>query len=238
MVTETKTKTAVAKATKETFDLALARYPLDEVGEIMADMMGGESIGAFGLPTMTVPGGGATVWRMPETDDEPYAETVEGVVLSFSASRAYYAAAYGEGESDGMPDCYSPDNVVGIGNPGGECEKCPLNEWGSAGSGGGKACKERRLVYILREGSLVPMVIQVPSASLRPWRAYILSMLDHGGVRFANTTRFGLTVARSGNRSYSQITFSRGKPLTNEQAMMAREYATQLIQALDEPVEQ
>lgn len=222
------TKTTAIATTDTPFDLALERYSLDEIGQIMHDMMGGEPIDAFSLPTLTVPGGGATVWRMPETDAEPYAEIVEGVVLSFGASRAYYAHEYGEGDDDPTPNCYSSDNIVGIGDPGGECASCKLNEWGSARSGGGKACKERRLVYILREGSILPLVVQVPAASLRPWRHYILSMMDHGGARCANTTRFGLTVARSGSRSYSQITFRRGRPLTTEQTLMAREYAAQL----------
>jgi len=227
------TGTAITK--KEDFSLELTQFAERgvDVGSAIADMLGGEDVDSTMLPSLTVPGAGSTIWEMPENDDETHSPEVEGIIIHWVATRAFYTSNYGEGDGDGAPDCFSPDSITGFGNPGGECKTCPMNEWGSASQGNGKACKERRMIYILRENSLVPMVVQAPSASLKAFRTYVLAMLDRGGAKFGHTTRFGLRAARAGNRTYSQITFGRGRKLSNEQAQLVRAYAEMVIPAIE-----
>ena len=39
------------------------------------------------------------------------------------------------------------------------CASCPMNKWGSAGDGRkGKACREKRLLLVLRDGEALPVV--------------------------------------------------------------------------------
>jgi len=224
------TETAITK--KEEFGLALTQYDPNDIGAQIAEMLGGEEVDGNLLPTLTVPGAGSTIWEMPETDDAPHAAEVEGVIIHWAATRAYYTNEYGD-DDNSTPDCFSRNSFIGIGNPGGECKVCPMNEWNSARTGGGKACKERRMVYILRENSLVPIIIQIPSASIRAFKAYILSMLDRGGAKFANTTRFGLRSAKAGNRTYSQITLTHGRKLPTEHAQIIRAYKDTVIPAIE-----
>jgi len=219
----------VAKNQQE-FELALDDFGAD-IGSEVAEMLGGESFAGYDLPKLTVPGAGSTVWEMPETDDQPHAAEIEGVILHWSTTRAYHAAEYGD--DDSTPDCISIDGMTGVGDPGGACESCRMNEWGSSRNGSGKACGERRMIYILRENSLVPMVVQVPAASLKAWRYYILAMLDRGGAKYTNTTCFALRAAKAGNRTYTQIVFRPGRRLTAEQTQRVREYATQIIAVVE-----
>ena len=51
---------------------------------------------------------------------------------------------------------FSFDGVTGIGNPGGNCQNCPYNKFGS-GEGQSKLCKNKRMLYMLREGELFPI---------------------------------------------------------------------------------
>ncbi len=48
-----------------------------------------------------------------------------------------------------------------------ECATCPMNKWGSAANGGkGKACREKRLLLVLRDGEALPVVVVAPPTSL------------------------------------------------------------------------
>ncbi|POB10115.1 hypothetical protein [Sulfobacillus sp. hq2] len=48
-----------------------------------------------------------------------------------------------------------------------ECASCPMNRWGTAANGGkGKACREKRLLLVLRDGEALPVVVVAPPTSL------------------------------------------------------------------------
>ncbi len=48
-----------------------------------------------------------------------------------------------------------------------ECATCPMNKWGSAGDGRkGKACREKRLLLVLRDGEAIPVVVVAPPTSI------------------------------------------------------------------------
>ena len=86
-----------------------------------------------------IPSGGVTVFEIPSMDSDE-AESVKefsGVILHQHALNMYYNSKYTGGSNP--PDCGSYDGVTGIGEPGGNCKKCPLNQYGS-GDNGGKAC--------------------------------------------------------------------------------------------------
>lgn len=62
----------------------------------------------------------------------------------------------------------------------GKCEGCPLNEWGSAAKGRGKACKNLRRLALLPEDALEHGIdeaqvafLKVPVMSVRNWATYV-----------------------------------------------------------------
>lgn len=47
------------------------------------------------------------------------------------------------------------------------CTDCPMNKWGTATNGGkGKACREKRLLLVLRDGEDLPVVVIAPPTSI------------------------------------------------------------------------
>ena len=112
-----------------------------------------------------IPAGGSTAFEIPGDGDEmEMAKEVKGVILLHHPAYAYYTEKYSGGSNP--PDCGSFNGIQGTGNPGGACASCPYNQFGS-GEGQSKACKNRRMLYILMENELFPMVLSLPTGSLK-----------------------------------------------------------------------
>lgn len=177
---------------------ALAGNGADVLATIQQNM-GGEEISPFDLTRIKVPAGGTTSWVIEDIDGEQTAKALEGVIVHIARRRAYWPDA---NPSSTPPQCSSLDCVTGIGTPGGECEKCPLNQFGSAAKpdgsqGAGKACKETKLLFLLRDGAHLPDVVACPPASLGPLRKFQLSLGSKGLTYFSVVTRLELEKAQS-----------------------------------------
>jgi len=86
-------------------------------------------------------------------------------------------------------------------------------------------------VYILREGELFPLLLSLPTGSLKAFTKYIKTQLSKGRKSNAVVTRFGIKkVTNAGGIAYSQATFSFYRELSPE------EHA--LIQSLSEQMKQ
>lgn len=46
------------------------------------------------------------------------------------------------------------------------CAECPMNRWGSASGSRGKACREKRLLLVLRDQEDIPIVVIAPPTSI------------------------------------------------------------------------
>ena len=164
-----------------------------------------------------IPAGGTTVFEIPgENPDSP--ETVKefsAVILHHHPLNAYYTNKYTGGSNP--PDCGSFDGVTGIGSPGGECAKCPYNRFGS-GENGAKACKNRRRIYLLREGEIFPLILSLPTGSLKDFTRYIMRLLSKGKKSNSVVTKFTLKKATNNSGiAYSQAQFSVDRDLTGEE---------------------
>ena len=170
-----------------------------------------------------IPSAGSTVFELPGEDaDEPdAAKEFSGVVLWHHPLFAYYKIAYVGGNNP--PDCGSFDGTIGVGNPGGDCSKCPYNQLGS-GANGSKLCKNRRRIYILREGEIFPLLLSLPTGSLKEFTRYIKRLLGKGYKSNMIVTRFSLKkTVNSGGITYSQAQFIIDRSLTTEeQAVIAK----------------
>ena len=103
--------------------------------------------------------------------------------------------------------------MTGHGNPGGNCGSCPYNQFGS-GDGQSKACKNRRMLYILQEGELFPQVLSLPTGSLKEFTKYVKRQLSKGRKLNQVVTKISLKKATSSSGIlFSQAVFSMSRPL-------------------------
>ena len=184
---------------------------LDILSEAMNDDCAGLD---FQLDRIKLPSGGMTAFEVPLGDGEnsELSKEIEGVILYNHPAYAYYREAYQGGSNP--PDCGSFDGATGIGNPGGSCRSCPYNEFGS-GQGKSKACKNRRMLYILRENEIFPMMLNLPTGSLKGFTKYVQSLLTKGKRPHQVVTSISLRKASSsGGIDYSQAVFKAVRALT------------------------
>jgi hypothetical protein len=164
-----------------------------------------------------IPSAGSTVFEVPGEDpNEP--DTVKefsAVILYHHPLYAYYQNKYTGGNQP--PDCGSFDGITGDGTPGGSCAKCPNNQFGS-GENGSKACKNRRRIYVLREGEIFPLLISIPTGSLKEFTRYIKRLLSKGRKSNSVVTRFSLKKAvNTGGLAYSQAQFAVDRDLNADE---------------------
>lgn len=114
-----------------------------------------------------IPGGGVLQFEMPGDDPEnpDYEPTLEGVILFNHAANSYWPAG-SEYDDNTPPQCQSVDGKMGYGDPGGICETCVNNRFGSDPKGNGKACKNMRVLYLLRNGEMMPIQLSLPPTSI------------------------------------------------------------------------
>lgn len=181
-----------------------------------------------GFERIKIPAGGSTVFELPGTegDETEAVKEFSAVILYHHPIHTYYRDKYTGGNNP--PECGSYDGITGEGAPGGNCATCPYNQFGS-GESGGKACKNRRRVYVLREGEIFPLLLELPTGSLKEFSRYIKRLLSQGKKSNAVVTRFALKKAtNAGGLVYSQAQLTKVRELSPE------EYA--LISGLSEQV--
>jgi len=190
-------QTALARRA-EPLDYAIMNAEAQEIADAFAENVLGEQISAFDLDRITVPSGsGAAIWRVPTLDGEEELKSLEGIIIYQRTTRAYWASALGESGGGNPPDCSADDGVIGVGTPGGTCKYCPMAAFGSGANGRKQACKQAKLLFILRRDSAIPLCLSVPPSSLKPLKQYMLR-LSGAGVPFYGVVT-ALTLTRTKN---------------------------------------
>jgi hypothetical protein len=111
---------------------------------------------------------------------ENYGKTVQLVPLLFYKTRILF----GPLDSGGGLRCQSQDNLIGIGEPGGTCIKCPESQFGSARNGEGKGTNCNQFfnyaaLIVGSDGGVTPeglLVFSLKSSALKvakDWNALI-----------------------------------------------------------------
>lgn len=189
-------------AVTEGFAALANRDSLNEA--MMEDCQGLE----FSFDRVKLPAGGGTAFEIPSADGEDYemSKDITGVIVYNHPAFAYYHDKYTGGSNP--PDCGSFDGVTGIGNPGGNCATCPYNRFGS-GEGQSKLCKNKRMLYILREGEIFPITLSLPTGSLKSFTGYVKSQLSRGRKLNQVVTKITLKKASNANGiAFSQAVFA------------------------------
>lgn len=215
------TEKALAKI--ENFD-----FPVlwEDLGQAMAEEMEGLTID---FDRVRIPSGGGLVFEVPgdDPDNPDMVKELVGVIVDHHPVNAYWAVKY-SGENN-PPDCSSMDGKEGVDRDGNRrpCNSCPYNEWGSDEDGRGKACKNMRRIYILREGEMFPLLLTLPPTSLKNFSNYMAKRIIGKGRRSYNVlTKVSLKKAvSSGGITYSQASFSLAGILSEEDAKKMEEYS-------------
>lgn len=205
---------------------AILSQGAEGVREALAENLGAEDVGPNDLDRIRIPAGGGRSWTIPSINGEDEAKEFSGVIVAVKVVRSYWQNEYtGEGNP---PDCFSDDGLQGHGNPGVACAACPLNQWGSA-KGSGKACKERRLLFVLREGDFLPVVVSLPPASIQPFKKYLMRLSSQGLPYSSVVTTFALEADKNSTGiQFSKAKLSAGAVLSSEEAAGIKDYADQI----------
>lgn len=184
------------------------------LAEALTSELGGMDIS---FDRVSIPAAGGLAFEVPgelpgETD---MVKDFSGVILFHHPMFTYYRERFTGGNN--APDCGSYDGNVGVGNPGGVCATCPLNQFGS-GENGGKACKNKRRIYVLREGELIPILLVLPTGSMKEFSVYVKRLLAKGKKSNSVVTKFSLKkVTNASGIAYSQAQFAVDRVLTSEE---------------------
>lgn len=210
--------------------LAIAEYDPQEVALIVKENTGGR-LSAFDLARVHIPTGGGTVWDL----GTEAGKTFDAVILYQRAVRAYWSRPLEESGNQ-PPDCRSNDLEMGIGDPGGLCAVCPFNDFGTARTGGGKACRETKMLFVLQPDSLIPSLLIVPPTSLKNVRQYMLGLASKGAPYYGVLTRFALERVDGRGNPYSRLVLANAGKLTDADLARIRALATALAPALSDSV--
>lgn len=163
-----------------------------------------------------VPSGGGLAFEVPgDNPDEPdLQKEFKAVIIYHHPVLSYYKEKYTGGNE--APDCSSIDGINGIEKETGEvnlCKDCPHNQFGS-GENGGKACKTKRRIFILRENEVFPSILTLPTGSLADFSKFIYSLVKKGKKSNQVVTKFGLKKESNKNGiTYSKVTLAYDRDL-------------------------
>ena len=194
-------------------------YAALAANDLMADLQENLTGLTLRYDRIKIPSANSPVFEVPgENDESEMAKELRGVIVLQHPANSFYAEAYTGGSNP--PDCGSYDGVTG--STGQECATCPMNVFGS-GQGQSKACKNKRMLYILPEGELFPQMFCVPTGSLKEFSQYLKRQLSRGRRLSQIVTKITLKKATSsGGIAYSQCVFTFERMLdAAEQAAIA-----------------
>jgi len=165
-----------------------------------------------------IPAGGGLAFEVPSDDpDSPDSvKEFKAVILYHHPINCYYEEEYTGGNNP--PDCGSMDGHVGVVAETGEVKQCADCEYSKFGTGknGAKACKQKRRIYLLREGEALPTIISLPTGSLSEFSKYVMRLLSKGKKTNGVVTKFTLKKAQnSGGINYSQAVFAVDRELVD-----------------------
>ena len=226
----------------DTFYQALSSSPeeMTEFLRVIKANLGADKITERDLDRIVLPAGGSRQWEVPTLDGSEYSEAIEGIIIHHTLPRARWETDLEEGGIKSPPDCSSPDGITGYGDPGGDCFTCQFNEWGSANRGEGKACKEKRMLFVLRPTDILPVVVQAPTTSLQPVKKYFLRLVQQAPPqRFYHCyTRLELEKVEANPFDYSRIVLRSTGPVPTELREQLDNYIQALVPRLTVAVQQ
>lgn len=128
-------------------------------------------------------------------DGQKSSGPLDAIILDFAWFMVHYPGVYNSNNPQ-QPNCFATgrENPEGgelaahetVSKPQGEnCASCPKNQWGSAPSGKGKACKNQRRLIIVPpnfDETTEPMTMYVSPGGLKNFDKYVSRLNNEHGV--------------------------------------------------------
>lgn len=224
------------------------------IAEALAANMGeGAALRESDLTRVPIPTGGGTMWMIPGLGGDEAAKTIEGVLVFQTVRGILWPKAEPEEGSlpalvsfdlktarrvsdqlsDAFLDSIEPARI-------GDSDEynwadLPQCQWGSGKGGSGKAAKEQRVLYILRETDPLPLVVTIQPGSLKDWQKFILALTKAGVPFYRAVISLGLEKSTSGGgQPYSRVVPNLVGVLTPEQGAVIRTQFTEPMRAVAE----
>lgn len=214
-------------------DMAAGEFDQEDIAEDMDGL-------SMGFQRVKIPGGGVLTFEMAGDDPEnpEYVKNITGVILYNHMANAYWPEG-SEYSADTPPECRSADGKTGFGSPGGNCAACLLNQFGSGPEQKGKACKNMRMLYILRSGEMLPLQLALPPTSIRPYNDFAkTAFVLRGRASYGSLVEIGLKKQESGGFVYSVATFRKIRDFDGEELAQVKAYAATFREQAKKIVEQ
>lgn len=180
-------------------DQEIAKEILDELSDI--DNLLPRAMGRIKMGS-----GGMRAFSVHEIGEEApdVATSITCAIIHSHDCNAYWSRPMEESGDDKAPDCVSSDGIEGVRRDSGEiiaCNTCPCNKYGSDPRGGnGKACKNMRRLYLMRETDQFPMIMDLPPTALYAFADYRVNIGIKKRQKMLNVlTR--ITLAQKKNKS-------------------------------------
>lgn len=178
-----------------------------------------------------IPSGGSVIFEIPgdNPDDPEPKKEIEGVIIFSHLNYAYWPEG-SEYDENTPPLCTSFDGKIGCGTPGGICDACGFNKYGTAvdnkgNQGRGKACKNMRNLYILRDGDIMPIVLSLPPTSLKSYNDFAnAAFFSKNRTTYTGIVKIGLKRIDAAN-AYSVATFKKVRDFEGEELARITAYS-------------
>lgn len=206
--------------------------------EALASNLDGDDVGVFDLDRITVPPGAGTMWNVPGLDGMEAAKSLRGIIIGIIGRRSYWLLSLDEQSEPSPPDCASDDAKTGRGlygvgsdlHPTGDCASCPMNQFQEVKGRTTKPCGEQRLVLFLREGTLLPVVIQLSPTSMKEMKKHQLRMAGQGVPYYTAITELELRKVEA-SPAYSVVVPSMKGRIDRDQAKELKVFGDKVVAA-------
>jgi hypothetical protein len=219
---------------------AIAQVEIGEIVETIKANIEGQPIDEFALERIRMPGAGSTTWEIPTLEGTVESKTLTGVIVYTKLVRAYWQTSYDDGGGSDMPDCSSrnsdqafpsgdfmppaPQHALG----GFACAGCELAKFGSAKQGGGQACQQKRLVFMLTQGDVLPIVVALAPTSLKAAGDYMLRLTRAARPYWQVQTTIALE-KHTDPKPHARALFTKAADLSEAEFSAIRSYRDALV---------
>lgn len=211
----------------------MSQEDMDEFRDELADLDEGTSISCL---QVKIPSGGGIAFEIEDGDGEvDSVKAIDAVIVFTHRMNAWWRGSYGDDDGNKAPVCSSMDAKVGLHSETGEfinCETCPLNQYGSDASGGkGKACKNMRRIYFMRQDDPNFYCLTVPPTSIRDVNRQLARIMGAKKIPYTGLiVTFKLEKAKNANGiAYSKVLVEKKGILPAAAAQTARAYRKEIL---------
>lgn len=214
-----------------------ALAPDEEMAELLAESLDGTDLEVRDFPSIRVPSGGDTAFKVIRDGEEQYVKTLTGVLVHHKAQRVYWVDPE---PSNKAPDCSSSDGkrpvadgLFGVNgeraaeNPTGLCANCPMAQAGSDPNpkNRGAACKDQKLLFLVQPGEMLPSVVVAPPSSLREVKQFMISLVNSRTPWWSVEVELSLEKAtNAAGISFAKINLKPKGKLEGEDAKAVKDY--------------